>query len=89
MRRRERATTVFRFIFFGVFGGDPGYLSIWSGRSAMFGFVQVCSGLFGVCRSGSGNGGGLTARVDIGVDEMAGAVAIVLCFAGVRGWGGG
>ena len=39
--------------FFGVFGGDPRGVPIWSGRSAVFGFVQGCSGLFGVCWGGA------------------------------------
>ena len=34
------------FIFFGVIGGDSGGVPIWSGRSALFGFVRICSGLF-------------------------------------------
>ena len=43
------AATVFGVSFFGVFGSDPGGVPIWSGRSAVFGFVRFCSGLFGVC----------------------------------------
>ena len=72
--------------FFGVFGGDSGGGPIWSGRLAVFGFVQVCSDLFRVVR---GVLEGLTAKVDAGGVGMAGAVAVLLCFAGVWGWGGG
>ena len=36
-----------RVLFFWVFGGDLGGGPIWSGRSAVFGFVRICSGLFG------------------------------------------
>ena len=32
---------------FGVFKGDLGGAPIWSGRLAVFGFVRICSGLFG------------------------------------------
>ena len=31
-----------------MFGGDPEYVPIWSGGSAVIGFVRICSGLFGV-----------------------------------------
>ena len=82
MGRSEWATTVFRVGFFGVFGGDSGG---WSYLVGAFGGVRVCSDLFRVVQVCSGCGGG----VDNGVDGMAGAVAIVLCFAGVWGWGGG
>ena len=44
------------FYFFWAFGGDAGGVPIWSGRLAVFGFVQVCSGCVGV---GRGNGGGV------------------------------
>ena len=60
-------------------GGVRGGVSIWSGCSAVFGF---CSGVF---RFVWGAPEGLTA----GVDMVVGVVAIVLCFAGVCGWGGG
>ena len=48
---RRRCSGVF---FFGVFGGDSGGLPIWSRRSAMFGFVRVCSDLFRVVQVCSG-----------------------------------
>jgi len=41
------------FLFFGVIRGDPSGLPIWSGRSAVFGFVRICSGLFGMRRRGT------------------------------------
>ena len=78
----RRRCSVFRLVFFWMFGGDPGGVPIWSGRSAVFGFVRICSGLFRFVRDVAE---GLTA----GVDGMAGVVAIALCFAGVWGWGGG
>ena len=34
------------FCFFRGVGGDSGGLPIWSGRSVMFRFVRICSGLF-------------------------------------------
>ena len=37
---------MFRFVFFAVFGSDLGGAPIWSGCSAAFSFVQVCSDLF-------------------------------------------
>ena len=55
--------TVFRFSFFEVFGGDSGVLPIWSGRSAVFGFVRICSGLFRFVRGALER---LTGRVDAG-----------------------
>ena len=81
--RRRRCSG---FLFFGVIRGDPGGLPIWSGHSAVFGFVRICSGLFRVVR---GVLEGLTAKVDAGVDGMVAEFAIALCFAGVWGWGGG
>ena len=54
----EWATVVFRFIFFGVFGGDSGVAPIWSERSAVFRFVQLCSDLFRVVRGVEGVGVG-------------------------------
>ena len=72
--------------FFGVFGDGPGGIHIWSGRSGLFGSVRICSGLFRVVR---GVPEGLTARVDAGVDGVVVGFAVLLCFAGVWGWGGG
>ena len=69
-------------VFFLVFGGDPGGFPIWSGRSALFGFVRICSDLFRVVRD-------VVKGLTTGVDGVVGAVAIVLCFAGVWSWGGG
>ena len=73
-------------VFFWVFGGDSEGAPIWSWCSAVFGFVRICSGLFGFVRDAPE---GLTTRVDNGVDGVAGVIAIVLCFAGVWGSGGG
>ena len=42
---------VFRVVFFGVFGGDPEGVSIWSECSAVFRFVRICSGMFRGVRS--------------------------------------
>ena len=41
---------LFGILFFGVSGGDSRGGPIWSGRLAVFGFVRICSGLFGVDR---------------------------------------
>ena len=70
-----RRTTVFRFGLVRLFGADPGCASIWSGRSAAFGFVRDLPE-------------GLTAKIDDGVGGAAG-FAVSLCFAGVWDWGGG
>ena len=75
-----------RVSFFRGVRGDPGGLPIWSGGLAVFGFVQVCSDLFRVVR---GALEGLTAKVGAGGDGMAGVAAVLLCFAGVWGCGGG
>ena len=52
------------FVFFRVFGGDPRGVPIWSGRSAVFRFVRICSGLFrfvrGVLERSVGMAEGLT-----------------------------
>ena len=50
MERRERSddVSVFRFLFFRLFRGDPGDLPIWSEHLPAFRFVQVCSDLFRV-----------------------------------------
>ena len=74
------------FFFFGVFLGDPGGFPIWSGGLAVFGFVQVCSDLFRVIR---GVLEGLAAGVDAGGVGVVGVGAVLLCSAGVWGWGGG
>ena len=68
--RRRRCSG---FLFFGVFWGDPEGVLIWSGRSAVFGFVQVCSALFRFVR---GVLVGLTAQVDAGSVGLAGAVLL-------------
>ena len=46
---RERAATMFGVVFFLGVRGDSGGVPIWSGCSALFGFVQLCSDLFRVC----------------------------------------
>ena len=72
--------------FFGVLRGDSGGGPIWSGRLAAFRFVQVCSDLFRVVQGAPER---LTAKVDTGGVGVEGAVAVLLCFAGVWGGGGG
>ena len=53
------------FVFFRVVEGDLRGVPIWSGRSAVFGFVRICSGLFrfvrGVLERSAGMAEGLTA----------------------------
>ena len=79
--------------FFGVFGGDSGGGPIWSGRSAVFGFVQVCSdlfrvvqGVFGVdgCAWGAGLGGG---RGGGHCSHFRSSGDMVARLVGVGGWG--
>ena len=53
MGRCGWATTVFGFVFFGLFGDDPEGASIWSRRSAVFRFVRICSDSFRVVRDAS------------------------------------
>ena len=77
---------MFGFFLIGRILGDSGGFPIWSERSAVFRFVQVCSDLFRFVR---GAPEALTVKVDNGVDGMVGAVAIAPYFAWVWGEGGG
>ena len=73
----------------GKWGCAVGDSRVWAGGGTLragCGDVRCCSDLFRVVRSVPE---GLTAGVDTGGGGMVGAGAIVLCFAGVCGWGGG